>query len=151
MTNQLGESLRTAGAKLLLAGLGLSVGVSAVVAVIVGFATGGHQALSYVIGAAIGVVALALSQVIVMLASKLPESLILVVALVAYAFGFICALLMLTWLKAHTGVAMLWTGIGVIVGAFSYLLAVAVFYPRLRILIFAPPSTDDTPDNTDKL
>jgi len=144
----MGESLRSAGAKLLAIGMAVSITITVIVAVVILLASSAQYARSYVIGAAVGILALVVSQVIVMLVSKLSELVILVVALCAYGAGLAGAVAALSWLSHRPGVIMLWTGLGVIIGACCYLVAVAVTYSRLRILIFNPPSSNDTPKSS---
>jgi len=133
-----GDSLPTAGIKLLLSGAISSLTLGVILVGILWFTTDQHRALSAAIGVGMGLVAMGLGQAALAGAWKLSGLTTLAVAMGAYAVAIAAVIAGLVWIDAQEGLSVFWVGIGVVVAAFAYILAVALTYPRLRILLYTP-------------
>lgn len=137
------DSTAAAGAKMLAGGVGVALPASALGAAVIALARSGQPALSFAVGALIGLAALAVSQIAVVAASKLPESTVLVVALGAYGLGIGATMGVLWWIGEHTDLAAPWLAGGVVVGSVGYLIGLAVAHQRLRIPVFTDPKPSE--------
>jgi len=138
------DTLPKAGIKLLLAGVVTSIVAGLIFVAILWIATDSSRALAGAIGAAMGMLAMGLSQMVLTGTWRMRGFRSLALAMIAYAVGVAGVILGMVWIDAETSLSMFWTGIGVVVAAFTYIVAVALTYPRLRILLFTP---EDLPPN----
>jgi hypothetical protein len=129
-------------AKLLAAGAVATAATSVVAALIVGVAVTVGAALSYAVGAVIAVLALALPQAGLTAARRVRGWGILVIALLGYGVAIVGMLVGLAWISRHDGLAILWVGVGVVLGGLSFVTGMVIAYPRLRISIFDDPGAD---------
>jgi len=132
---------------MLLGGAGVALAFGLVGGAIVWAASSSQSAIGFALGALIGLAALALSQIIVIAASKLPESTVLVVALAAFGLGIGATVVVLGWIRDHTTLSTTWLAGGVVVGGVGYLIGLAVAYRWLRIPVYShsqPPDHHST-------
>ncbi|MCL2736921.1 MAG: hypothetical protein FWD75_09900 [Propionibacteriaceae bacterium] len=138
MRTDLNDSLARVGVKLLIAGVLVSL-VAAVIGMgVLWLASSQTSALTLGLGAGLGIVALALGQTILTLASHASPMATFGIGMGAYAAAFILVVVVMSQLSKHTTLTMLWVAIGLMLAVFSYILAIAITYPRLRILYFSP-------------
>ena len=147
MTKPREDTLPRAGVKLLVAGVASSVAAGLILAGILWAATDGGRALAASTGAAMGMVAMGLSQAVLTGTWKMRGVKSLAMGMVAYAVGIVGVILGMVWIDDQTSLDLFWAGIGVMTAAFAYIVAVAVTYPRLRILVLAP---HDPPAESDE-
>ena len=145
------ETLGSSGAKLVVGGLGAAIPICAVVVGIIWAAVSGLAALSCAIGALTGIVAMAVSQVILTSASKMNSMTTLAVAVGAYAVGIAGTIIALAMLSKHTTLTLFWVGMGIPAAGFSYTLGLALTYPRLRIPLYGGEEPGEKVQNLDEI
>jgi len=139
------DSLPKAGIKLLLAGAVTSIVAGLILVAIVWITTDSQTGLAAAIGAGMGVLAMGLGQAVLTGAWRLRGMTSLAVAMVAYAVGVAGVMLGMAWMDAESDLSLFWVGIGVVVAALAYIIAVALTYPKLRILLYQPEDLPPDP------
>jgi len=131
------DTLPQAGVKLLVAGVAASFAVGLILIGIVWGAAGSGKGLAAGIGAAMGLLAMGLSQAVLTLTWRMRGVQSLAVAIVAYAVGVAGVIIGMVLIDSETSLDSFWAAIGVVVTACAYIIGVVLTYPRLRILVYS--------------
>jgi len=143
MRKNLGDSLASAGVKLLSAGVAAAVVLGGIATGVVWGAVSGPGGQACLVGAAVSAVALALGQAIVTASAKASSALTLALALLGYLAALAIIVVTLVTVDRDTAMPVRWAAVGVAAGSAGYLLGAAVMYRHLRILVFGEPASRD--------
>ncbi|MDR0487862.1 MAG: hypothetical protein LBG99_00385 [Propionibacteriaceae bacterium] len=136
------DSLPSAGLKLLLTGVLVSIPVSVIATGIIWASAGSFVGKSCALGAVTGLVIMAFSQSMLTSSSGTSPQMTMMIALTAYGTAMVGVIVLLSRIKSGDSFDMLWVAIGVIISGATYIIGALIAHSRLRILYFDTPDED---------
>ena len=140
------DSLPSAGLKLLVTGICLSLPVSLIAIAITWWVAGSLKGMSCALGAITGLVAMAFSQFMMTAASKISAQMAMIGALTSYGIAMLGVIFVLSWVKSGDNFDVLWVAIGIIISGATYIVGVLIAHAQLRLLHYGNPEDDTLED-----